>query len=232
MRKSILARSLYSFLGAMILVALIAAPALASPAAATRTLPASAASGAEFDIGIEASGCGYFGQVVETLPDGFSYFSCYSGDIEVEQIGNTVKFSFMGDSASFTYRVRAPIVDTPTAYTLGGMVLDQDRVSYPMAYGAIQVIPAITWNLPWGLDADPSAVNIWTYPEDGSQVTLAEAEWSMPEGLLLWNYGGPIDGWCFYKKGWGEVNTLTTLVPGEGYIGIVPETGQWNIPQQ
>jgi len=92
--------------------------------------------------------------------------------------------------------------------------------------------PAVTWSLPWGLDGDPGAVNIWLYPGDAVQVTLAGVETSMPDGLLIWHYGGPMDGWRFYKKGWGASNTLATLAPGEGYIGIVPATGSaWEIPQ-
>ena len=88
----------------------------------------------------------------------------------------------------------------------------------------------ITWNLPWGLDADPASVNIWTYPMDAVTVTLANVEGSMPAGLLIWHYGGPTEGWQFYKKGWGAVNTLETLIPGKGYIGIVPTASVWEIP--
>jgi hypothetical protein len=91
--------------------------------------------------------------------------------------------------------------------------------------------PALGWNLPWGLDADPSAVNIWTYPADAAPVTLLDVNSTMPEGLLIWHYGGPVDGWQFYKKGWGTVNTLASLVPGGGYIAIVPAAGVWQIPQ-
>jgi len=91
--------------------------------------------------------------------------------------------------------------------------------------------PTVTWGLPWGLDADPAAVNIWTYPGDAVAVTLVDAEWSMPSGLLIWHYGGPGVGWRFYKKGWGATNTLETLMPGKGYIAIVPTASVWEIPQ-
>jgi hypothetical protein len=37
--------------------------------------------------------------------------------------------------------------------------------------------------------------------------------------------------WQFYKKGWGTYNTLAGLVPGEGYILIVPAAGLWQVPQ-
>jgi hypothetical protein len=91
--------------------------------------------------------------------------------------------------------------------------------------------PAVTWDLPWGLDADPTSVNIWTYPGQAVEVTLADVEATMPNGLLVWYYGGPVEGWRFYKKGWGAANTLATLIPGKGYIGIVPTASVWGIPQ-
>ena len=91
--------------------------------------------------------------------------------------------------------------------------------------------PTETWDLTWGLDADPASVNIWTYPGDAMAVTLADVEWSMPPGLLIWHYGGPTEGWRFYKKGWGAVNTLETLMPGKGYIAIVATASVWEIPQ-
>jgi hypothetical protein len=91
--------------------------------------------------------------------------------------------------------------------------------------------PTATWNLPYGLDADPASVNIWTYPADAAAVTLADVDSSMPAGLLIWYYGGAGVGWRFYKKGWGASNTLETLTPGKGYIAIMPTAGVWEIPQ-
>ena len=87
----------------------------------------------------------------------------------------------------------------------------------------------ITWNLPWGLDEDPMAINIYTYV--GVAVTLAAVDATMPDGLLIWYYGGPGVGYKLYKKGWGAYNTLTTLVPNAGVIGIVPTASVWNITQ-
>ena len=125
-----------------ILAAVIAAPVLASPATATRTLPASVESGAEFDVAIEASGCGFAGQVVETLPDGFAYLSCTPDDIGIEQAGNTVKFTFLGDSVSFTYRVKAPMIATTATYTFHGIVKDENKNEYPIENGEITVTVA------------------------------------------------------------------------------------------
>ncbi len=132
MKGKILSGKLFSAIAAIMLVAVIATPVLATPATATRTLPASVASGAEFDVAIEASGCGTFGQVVETLPSGFVYISSSLPADQVEQIGSTVKFTFFGDAKSFTYRVKAPTVDTTTTCIFQGEVMDDDRISYPI----------------------------------------------------------------------------------------------------
>jgi len=131
MKGKILSGKLFSAIAAIMLVAVITTPVLASPATATRTLSASVASGAEFDVAIDASGCGTFGQVVETLPDGFTYLSCTPSDIGVEEVGNTVKFTFLG-LESFTYRVKAPTVDATTTFIFQGEVMDVDRISYPI----------------------------------------------------------------------------------------------------
>jgi hypothetical protein len=108
---------------------------------------------------------------------------------------------------------------------------DENPKVVPVTLRVREPGPAVNWNLPWGLDADPASVNIWTYPGDAVSVTLADVDWSMPSGLLIWYYGGPSEGWRFYKKGWGAANTLETLIPGKGYIGIVPTAGVWEIPQ-
>ena len=149
-------RRLLSTLAAVTLIAVLAAPVLASPATATRTLPASVASGAGFNVAIEASGCGIFGQVAETLPDGFTYLSCTPSDIGVRQAGNTVRFTFFGDSASFTYRVKAPNVATTTTYTFHGVVKDENRDEYPIEDDDITVTVTgpVTYTLTMAADGD------------------------------------------------------------------------------
>jgi hypothetical protein len=131
MRKKAISRKFLCLMATVMLAAVITVPVLASPATATRTLPASVSSGTELDVAIVTSGCGAFGQVVETLPDGFSYVSCTPSDIGVEQVGDTIKFTFLG-SASFTYRAKAPTIDTTTTYTFHGVVKDEDNIEYPI----------------------------------------------------------------------------------------------------
>ena len=108
---------------------------------ATRTLPAaSVAAGANFDVNIEASGCGSFGQVAETLPTGFSYVDTTSTDVSVAEVGNTVKFTFMGDSVSFTYTVTAST--TAGTYSFSGVVKDDDTTEYTVGGDTIITVGA------------------------------------------------------------------------------------------
>jgi PKD repeat protein len=92
--------------------------------------------------------------------------------------------------------------------------------------------PVTAWVMPYGLDADPMAINQFLFPGMATTVTLADIEDTMPAQLLaIWNYGGPGVGWKFFVPGWGTDNTLTQLVPGKYYVGIVSTATEWEIPQ-
>ena len=88
-----------------------------------------------------------------------------------------------------------------------------------------RITEGVVWELPYGLDEDPEAINICLYPTDAIEITLADVEYSMPDGMIIWR------GSLFYKKGWGASNTLEELVPGVSYIVIVPTACIWEIPQ-
>ena len=77
-------------------------------AAATRSIGAAVLSGAQVEVSISVSGLGEFGGVTETLPEGFVYLSSSLDDAAVSVDDQTVTFAIIGDSASFTYTVRAP----------------------------------------------------------------------------------------------------------------------------
>jgi hypothetical protein len=92
--------------------------------------------------------------------------------------------------------------------------------------------PVTTWNMPYGLDADPMAINLYLFPASAITKTLASIEGTMPAQLqVVWNYGGPGVGWKFFVPGWGTDNTLTQLVAGKYYVGIVTTATSWDIPQ-
>lgn len=100
--------------------------ATAESATATRTLPAEPViAGTNFNVGIEASGYGIMGQVVETLPEEFVYVtsSLDPESVVVEGETNTVKFRLFGET-SFTYTVKA--ADIGGNYTFSGIHEDED----------------------------------------------------------------------------------------------------------
>jgi len=153
--KRILSAILFIFMVA----AYISTPVLASSPFATRIVPSSVVSGSEFEIAIEAGGCGAFGQVIETLPVGFTYLRCASRDVGVEQTGNVIKFSFLSDTADFTYAVRAPRVAESTTFAFYGRVMDEDRISQSVEDDGVMVLaPSGMRMLPslvtWGNEFD------------------------------------------------------------------------------
>ena len=95
---------------------------------ATRTLPEeSVSAGESFTIEIEASYYGYFGQVVETIPEGFVYEDCTLNPQSVEVEDNTVEFTLWGEP-SFRYTVIA--LDIEGTYTFSGILIDEDKDEY------------------------------------------------------------------------------------------------------
>ena len=125
-----------TFLGAFAALAIAvlvgAAALLARPDAveaqshsATRTLQQNWASpGGELRVTITASNYGPFGQVVETLPDGFAFVSATLLDNQIAEEGQTVRFNLFGDTR-FTYVVTVPSAEGQ--YTFSGVIRNVDR---------------------------------------------------------------------------------------------------------
>ena len=97
----------------------------------SRSLPDAAVdAGGQFDVMIEVGGVGGFGEVVETLPAGFSYVAGSASPSDevlavVDEVdAQKVTFSLFPDLASFTYSVTASDVDDD--YTFSGVVVDSD----------------------------------------------------------------------------------------------------------
>ena len=98
----------------------------ASGHSATRSfVTETVAAGDDLEVQVEVSGLGGFGQVVETLPEGFSFVG--AGDLSDSQVqadGRTVTFTLLGD-ATFHYSATAPA--TGGSYDFSGSVLDSNR---------------------------------------------------------------------------------------------------------
>ena len=108
-------------------LALLAQPGVveAQSPSATRTFRQNwAASGGELRVTITASNYGAFGQVVETLPDGFTFKSATLPSSQIEQEAQVVRFNLFGDS-SVNYVVTVPT--TEGRYTFTGVIRNADR---------------------------------------------------------------------------------------------------------
>ena len=91
---------------------------------ATRTFQQDwAAPGSELRITITASDYGPIGQVVETLPEGFTFVSASLEDAHFEVDGQTIRFNLLGET-SFSYNVTVPAVDGE--YIFSGVIKDID----------------------------------------------------------------------------------------------------------
>ena len=84
--------------------------------------------GTELTVTITATGYGGLGQVVETLPAGFSFVSSSLPDASIVE-GQTVIFTLLGNDA-FTYTVTASAQQG--AYSFAGVLRDSDKVEQPV----------------------------------------------------------------------------------------------------
>jgi hypothetical protein len=99
---------------------------------ATRSFSAqSVVAGGELVVTIDTSGSG-LGQVVETLPAGFTYDSSSLLDAWVNVEGQTVTFNLLSLGDEFTYTVTAPDVDVEEEYTFRGVVADSPPEGQPI----------------------------------------------------------------------------------------------------
>ena len=98
--------------------------------------------GGRLEVTIAVSDYGPFGQVVETLPSGFSYEGSDLSDAAVAVEGQTVAFTLVGDER-FTYTVAAPSAEG--SYSFSGVMRDADKVAEPVGgASSIRVGPAPT----------------------------------------------------------------------------------------
>ena len=107
---------------------------------ATRSLPSRVNPGSTLTVSIRVMNYGEFGQVVETLPDGFAYVdeSVSPSDVRVAINGQGITFTLLGSNHSFTYMVTAPT--STGAYTFSDGVLKDDQgTSIPIRNSSIRV---------------------------------------------------------------------------------------------
>ena len=103
-----------------------ATPVDATSHSAVRSFSASwVLPGGRLEVTIAVSDYGGFGQVVETLPEGFSYEGSDLSEAAVGVDGQTVAFTLLGDER-FTYTVAAPSAEG--RHSFSGVLLDSHLV--------------------------------------------------------------------------------------------------------
>ena len=139
-------------------------PPAPSGAGATRSMPSRAGPGAEVTVTIRASNYGSFGQVVETLPAGFSYVddSTNPSTIRTSVTGQEVAFTLLGADLSFSYKVTAASIGG--THTFSGNLVDDQGNPHTIRDSDIRVdapIPGATRSLPGSADpGEELTVNI------------------------------------------------------------------------
>ena len=81
--------------------------------------------GSDVEITVAVGGYGSFGEVVETLPDGFSYLSSSLPDTSIRVTGEEVRFTLLGVE-TFTYTVTVAGAGGP--YYFYGWIIDADKL--------------------------------------------------------------------------------------------------------
>ena len=98
--------------------------------------------GGILEVSVATDGYGAFGQVVETLPDGFLYLASNLPEASVSVEGQAIAFTLF-QSSSFTYTVSVP--DREGSYAFRGVIKDQNRQEQPvMGSSSVRVGPPPT----------------------------------------------------------------------------------------
>lgn len=130
-------------------------PTTPSDRGANRSIsPASAEPGAELTVSI-ATTYGAFGQITETLPDGFAYVmdSVSPAGVRVAPDGQDLKFTLLGDQ-TFSYKVTASRIGG--RHTFSGTLRDDADAEYAVGGDSLVAIDA---PVPTATRSLPSRVN-------------------------------------------------------------------------
>ena len=221
-----------------IAMAILATTSSVAAQSATRTLPDSVAPGETFEVRIEATDYGMAGQVIETLPDGFSYVNSSLSPSQVTQEDQTVKFTLFGET-SFTYNVTAPSVEG--TFTFSGILKDFQKNEYKVegdteiAVKSISItfIPPTPEN---GTEITVDYVNVTVFVEALNPISTVWLNWN---GVNRTMYIIDINTWSYEMTNLtnGEYSYVVYANDTAGNLGVsesrvvtvnVPEFDPWS----
>ena len=155
-------------------VTVMAATVTPSDTEATRSFSASSVAPAdEITVTISAANYGDFGQVVETLPAGFSYVED-SATVRAKVDGQDVTLTILGADQTFSYRVTASRV--ADSHTFQGTLKDDQGVSRSIG-GASSVTVMAATVTPSDTEATRSFSASSVAPADEITVTISAANY-------------------------------------------------------
>ena len=165
--------------------------------------------GGEVTVTITAEGHGAFGDVVETLPAGFTYSSSSLPDDQVMSVGQTVKFALIGGTppTTFIYTVTASSMEGDHSFTgvFSGVDAAFDAFSGVQVGGASSITVAATTTPPDTGDGDTGDGDTGTTSPDAGEPSAARSF-----------SADPVDA--------GGQVTVTITAEGHGSFGEVAET--------
>ena len=196
---------------------------------ATRTLPEELVLASEiFTVRIKASHYGYFGNIMESLPEGFVYEDSTLNPKSVEVEDNLVMYTLWGEP-SFTYTVTAP--DTEGTYTFSGILIDEEKNKYEISGDAEIVVKQATGQFDTGSPANPypSIFGMHTGNITPSQTITVQKLYTYPcpgtgghaETIELYENGTLIANgtWNGYKGDWHKI--WLNSVAGTPYVTLL-----------
>jgi PGF-pre-PGF domain-containing protein len=111
----------------LLILALFIVPA--SAASAERVLPSSVNAGEEFQVTVKVADYGEAGQLLEKLPQGFTFVGTTLPERAVTINDNRISFLLM-DEKSFTYTLKATL--SPGTYKYSGLLRDINKADFPV----------------------------------------------------------------------------------------------------
>ena len=182
--------------------------------------------GGEVEATVTAAGYGAAGQILETLPAGFSYVGSDLAGAAVETAGQEVTFTLFGTGpTTFTYTVTASSDDG--TYSFSGVLRNEDLEEQPI--GGASTIAVTTDTAPEFPDAETGERSVLESTPEGAIIGDPVAATGAGSEPLTYTLGGDDAALFAIDASTGQirVGAGTTLAPDikDTYTVVVTATG-------